>query len=342
MAEMNTYNDDIQQVFEEDLPWDKLSSTNILITGATGLIGSTLVEVLMSNPHRDYCVYASGRNLERARKRFENYLSLETFHFIEYDVMLPFQSDVQFDYIIHAASNASPNAFSRNPVEIVKANVYGVSNLIEYGIRHGMKRFLYVSSGEVYGEGDGRVISEDYSGYVDCLNPRSCYPSSKRTAETLCASYASEYGVDVAIARPCHIYGPNFTEADNRVYAQFIRNILNGEDIIMKSTGAQIRSWCYVVDCVSALLFVLLKSVSGDAYNIADPNSVLSIRQLADMLANIGGTKVVMDVPSEMEIRGYNPVSKSVFSVDKLAALGWKVSGTMNEKMMKTVRHLKK
>lgn len=339
---MNTYNDDIQQVFEEDLPWDKLSSTNILITGATGLIGSTLVEVLMSNPHRDYCVYASGRNLERARKRFENYLSLETFHFIEYDVMLPFQSDVQFDYIIHAASNASPNAFSRNPVEIVKANVYGVSNLIEYGIRHGMKRFLYVSSGEVYGEGDGRVISEDYSGYVDCLNPRSCYPSSKRTAETLCASYASEYGVDVAIARPCHIYGPNFTEADNRVYAQFIRNILNGEDIIMKSTGAQIRSWCYVVDCVSALLFVLLKSVSGDAYNIADPNSVLSIRQLADMLANIGGTKVVMDVPSEMEIRGYNPVSKSVFSVDKLAALGWKVSGTMNEKMMKTVRHLKK
>ncbi len=342
MAEIKSYRNDIQEIFNENLPWEKLSGTNILITGATGLIGSTLVEVLMSNPHRDYVVYASGRNFERARKRFENYLSLESFHFIEYDVMSPFQNDVQFDYIIHAASNASPNAFSRNPVEIVKSNIYGVSNLIEYGIKHGMKRFLYVSSGEVYGEGDGRVISEEYSGYVNCLNSRSCYPSSKRAAETLCASYASEYGVDVVIVRPCHIFGPNFTETDNRVYAQFIRNILNGEDIVMKSTGAQIRSWCYVVDCVSALLYVLLKGVSGEAYNIADPNSVLTIKQLAEMLAGIGNSKVIMDVPSDMEKKGYNPVTKSVFSVDKLQALGWKVSENMGDKMRKTVRHLKK
>jgi nucleoside-diphosphate-sugar epimerase len=342
MAEIKSYRNDIQEIFNENLPWEKLSGTNILITGATGLIGSTLVEVLMSNPHRDYGVYASGRNFERVRKRFENYLSLESFHFIEYDVMYPFHNDVQFDYIIHAASNASPNAFSRNPVEIVKANIYGVSNLIEYGIKHGMKRFLYVSSGEVYGEGDGRVISEEYSGYVNCLNSRSCYPSSKRTAETLCASYASEYGVDVVIVRPCHIYGPNFTETDNRVYAQFIRNILNGEDIVMKSTGAQIRSWCYVVDCVSALLYVLLKGVSGEAYNIADPNSVLTIRQLAEMLAGIGNSKVIMEVPFDMEKKGYNPVTKSVFSVDKLQALGWNVSENMDDKMRKTVRHLKK
>ena len=340
MVEMKTYHNDIQEIFNENIPWEKLSGTNILVTGTTGLIGSTLVEVLMSNPHRDYIVYASGRNMERARKRFENYLSMESFHFVEYDVMFPLQLDVQFDYIIHAASNASPNAFSRNPVEIIKANILGVSNLIEYGIEHGMKRFLYVSSGEVYGEGDERVISEEYSGYIDCLNPRSCYPSSKRTSETLCISYASEYNADVVIARPCHIYGPNFTESDNRVYAQFIRNILKGENIIMKSSGEQIRSWCYVVDCVSALLYILLKGMSGEAYNIADPNSVLSIRQLAEMLAKIGNTKVIMEVPSEIEKRGYNPVSRSVFSVDKLEKLGWKVSETMNEKMRKTVEYL--
>ena len=255
--------------------------------------------------------------------------------------MFPFQSDVQFDYIIHAASNASPNAFSRNPVEIVKANIYGVSNLIEYGIKHGMKRFLYVSSGEVYGEGDGRVISEEFSGYVNCLNSRSCYPSSKRTAETLCVSYASEYDVDVVIARPCHIYGPNFTETDNRVYAQFIRSILRGEDIVMKSSGEQIRSWCYVIDCVSALLFVLLKGASREAYNIADPNSVLTIRQLAELMAKIGESKIIMDVPSDTEKISFNPVSKSVFSVDKLEKLGWKVSEDINEKMRKTVEHLK-
>ena len=340
MVEMKTYRNDLQEIFNENIPWEKLSGTNILVTGATGLIGSTLVEILMSNPHRDYIVYASGRNMERARKRFVNYLSVESFHFVEYDVMFPLQLDVRFDYIIHAASNACPNVFSRNPVEIIKANILGVSNLIEYGIEHGMKRFLYVSSGEVYGEGDERIISEEYSGYVDCLNPRSCYPSSKRTSETLCISYASEYNADVVIARPCHIYGPNFTESDNRVNAQFIRNILKGENLIMKSSGEQIRSWCYVVDCISALLYILLKGVSGEAYNIADPNSVLSIRQLAEMLAKIGNTKVIMEVPSEIEKRGYNPVSRSVFSVDKLEKLGWKVSETMNEKMRKTVEYL--
>ena len=338
---MNTYRDDIQAVFHENLPWEKLSGSNILVTGATGLIGSTLVDVLMSNPHHDYAVYASGRNLERARQRFKDYLSMDSFHFVEYDVMVPLQMEVPFDYIIHAASNANPNAFSRNPVEIVKSNIYGVSNLIEYGIGHGMKRFLYVSSGEIYGQGDGRVISEEYSGYVDCLNSRSCYPSSKRTAETLCASYASEYDVDVVIARPCHVYGPNFTESDNRVYAQFIRNILNDEDIVLKSSGDQLRSWCYVTDCVSALLYVLLKGVSGEAYNIADPSSVMTIRQLAEMLASIGNKKVIMEVPSDIEKKGYNPVTKSVFSIDKLQALGWKASGNMDEKMLKTVEHLR-
>ena len=338
---MNTYHDDINHIFYESLPWEKLSGTNILITGATGLIGSTLVDVLMSNPRRDYSVYASGRNIERGQKRFEKYLSLDTFRFIRYDVMTSLQSDVQFDYIIHAASNASPNTFFKNPVEIVKANILGVSNLIEYGMGHGMKRFLYVSSGEVYGEGDGRVMTEEYSGYVDCLNPRSCYPSSKRTAETLCVSYASEYGADVVIVRPCHVYGPNFTESDNRVYAQFIRNILHEEDIVLKSKGEQVRSWCYVVDCVSALLYVLLKGASGEAYNIADPNSVLTIRQLAEMLAEIGSRKVIMDIPSDIEKSVFNPVSKSVFSVDKLERLGWKVSGNMYEKMSKTVSQVR-
>ena len=338
---MSTYHDDINLIFHERLPWGKLSGTNILVTGATGLIGSTLVDALMSNPCRDYSVYASGRNMERGQKRFEKYLSLDSFRFIRYDVMMPLQSDVQFDYIIHAASNASPNSFSNNPVEIVKANILGVSNLIEYGMGHGMKRFLYVSSGEVYGEGDGRVMTEEYSGYVDCLNPRSCYPSSKRTAETLCVSYASEYGADVVIARPCHVYGPNFTESDNRVYAQFIRNILHEEDIVLKSKGEQVRSWCYVVDCVSALLYVLLKGASGEAYNIADSNSVLTIRQLAEMLAEIGSRKVIMDIPSDIEKSVFNPVSKSVFSVDKLERLGWKVSGNMYEKMSKTVSQVR-
>ena len=250
-------------------------------------------------------------------------------------------SDVRFDYIIHAASNANPKFYATQPVEVMKANIGGVANLIEYGLHHGMKRFLYVSSGEVYGEGDGRVFTEDYSGYVDCTKPRSCYPSSKRAAETLCVSYAEEYGADVVIARPCHTYGPHFTEADNRVYAQFIRNVLKGEDIVMKSTGEQFRSWCYVVDCVSALLYILLKGENGQAYNIADAASNISIRELAETIATIGGKKVVIDVPDADEKKGFNVVSKSVFSTEKLVNIGWNPKSNMKSGLDNTIEELK-
>lgn len=334
---MISYKQDVLNVATLDLPWSKLCDCNILVTGATGLIGGCLVEVLMSRQDKDYHVYASGRNEERAKKRFEDFASDPSFHFVKYDVLEPFESNVNFDYIIHAASNASPNFFSTKPVEVIKSNIQGLSNLMEYGLNHGMKRMLYVSSGEVYGEGDGRVFTEDYSGYVNCTSPRSCYPSSKRAAETLCVSYAQEYGADVVIARPSHTYGPYFTESDNRVYAQFIRNVLRGEDIVMKSTGSQFRSWCYVVDCVSALMYILLNGENGQAYNIADDFSNISIKELAEMIAEIGGKKVVMDMPSNAEKAGYNVVSKSVFSTEKLKRLGWKLNGNFNDKLMSTI-----
>lgn len=338
MAQINSYKQDILHIFEEDLPWDKLSGANILVTGATGLIGGCLVETLMSNPNKDYLVYASGRNEERAKRRFGDFFDDKSFHFVKYDVMEPLNSGVRFDYIIHAASNASPNFFVQKPVEVIKSNIYGVTNLMEYGQRHGMKRFLYVSSGEIYGEGDGRVFKEDYSGYVNCATSRACYPSSKRAAETLCVSYASEYGTDVVIARPCHVYGPYFTEQDNRVYAQFIRNILCGGDIIMKSKGEQYRSWCYVVDCVSALLHILLKGESGEAYNIADESSNVSIRELADVVARIGDRQVTIDMPSDHEKKGYNPVKKSVYSTLKLSALNWKAKTNLESGIRKTIQ----
>jgi len=317
----------------EDLPWEKLSGTNILITGATGLIGSCLVEVLMRHPGKDYHVYATGRNEARARKRFADYVDDPYFHFFPYDVMKPLDSEISFQYIVHAASNASPNFFATKPVEVIKSNVEGLSHLMDYGLAHGLRRLLYVSSGEVYGEGDGRTFTEDYSGYVDCTQPRSCYPSSKRAAETLCAAYSAEYGVETVIARPSHTYGPYFTESDNRVYAQFIRNVMRGEDIVMKSTGSQFRSWCYVVDCVSALLFVLLKGVSGQAYNIADESSNVSIRTLAEMIAAMAGRKVVIELPSDVERAGFNVVTKSTFDTQKLRSLGWRIEGTMREKI---------
>lgn len=337
---MSLYKEDLLQIFELDLPWYKLSGTNILVTGATGLIGGCLVEALMMNPKRDYHVYASGRNEERARGRFKTFAEDPAFHFVRYDVMLPLDCDTHFEYIIHAASNANPKLYATQPVEVMKANLDGVANLMEYGMNHGMRRFLYVSSGEVYGEGDGRVFSEDYSGYVNCATPRACYPSSKRAAETLCVSYAAEYGADVVIARPCHIYGPHFTEEDNRVYAQFIRNILRNEDIVMKSTGEQFRSWCYVVDCVSGMLHILLKGKCGEAYNIADDESNISIRELAETIAEIGGRHVVIDVPNQEELKGFSIVTKSVFSTKKLKSLGWMTNNHVVSGLEKTIKEL--
>lgn len=335
-----SYKDDLARVASLPLPWDKLDGCNILITGATGLIGSCLVEILMSRKERKYNVYASGRNKERALRRFAEYRDDLSFHFVSYDVMSPLDCDINFDYIIHAASNASPNFFAEKPVEVIKSNIMGTCNLLEYGMKHSIRRFLFVSSGEVYGEGDGRVFDEEYSGYVNPAKPRSCYPSSKRAAETLCVSYGSEYGIDTVIARPSHTYGPHFTEADNRVYAQFIRNVIDGKDIIMKSTGAQFRSWCYVVDCASAILHILLKGENGVAYNIADSKSNISIRELAEMVASIGGKKVVIELPSDQEKAGYNVVTKSVFATDRLQSLGWSPISSMRENMKKTIEEV--
>lgn len=332
-----SYIDELKQIFENDLSWDMLSGKNILVTGSTGLIGGCLVDALMQNPNKDYSVCAGGRNEKLARRRFKYYFNDPKFQFLVYDVLNPLECNQTFDYIIHAASYADPKSFVERPVEIIQSNIDGVIHLMEYGLDHDMKRFLYVSSGEIYGEGNGGVLSEEYSGYVDCLKSRSCYPSSKRAAETLCISYIEEYGADAVIARPCHVYGPHFTDRDNRVYAQFIRDVLCDNDIVMKSSGMQLRSWCYVVDCVSALLYILIKGEKGHAYNVADKNSCVTIRELAEMIARIGGRRVKMVAPDDSESKGYNVVTNSVFSTTKLESLGWSVCGSMEEKLRKTI-----
>ena len=340
MAEISAYYSDILAIFKTNLPWEKLTGRKILVTGASGLIGSCIVETLLMNPLRDYVVYASGRTQSALIKRFSHFSDYPELHLFSHDVTSQLDRSEKFDYIIHAASNASPSAFSESPVEVMKSNLYGVGNLMDYGIKNSIKRFLYISSGEVYGEGDGREFTEDYSGYVDCASPRSCYPSSKRAAETLCASYKAEYGVDVVIARPCHTYGPYFTESDNRAYAQFIRNVINNEDIVMKSSGEQFRSWCYVVDCVSAILHILLKGETGEAFNIADPKSNVTIKELATIIADIGGGKVIVSQPQQKEKNGYNPVAKSIFSINKLESLGWRPMTSLRDGLNHTVKEL--
>lgn len=335
---MASYKDDILAVTEDvNLPWQMLQDRNIMVTGATGLIGSCLVDILMHKEISGCNIYAFGRNEVRAKERFAAYWECPNFHFVKADVVKPLEYDITFHYIVHAASNASPNFFVNNPVDVMLSNLEGVNHLMKYGLSHSLERFLFVSSGEVYGEGDGREFTEDYSGKVDSMSPRSCYPSSKRAAETLCASYAAQYGVHASVARLSHTYGPNFTESDNRVYAQFIRNVLNGEDIVLKSKGEAFRSWCYVVDSAKALLYILLKGESGMAYNVADATSNISIKDLAEMVAHIAGRKVIFQLPDEEAKKQQTFITKAVFNTQRLESLGWTVSGEMSDKMKATI-----
>lgn len=333
MAEVNPYLEDIRKGLE-GLDLSGLQDKQILVTGATGLIGGCLVDMLIQSAC--HCkVFAMGRNEERARKRFADYWSLDSFGFIRGDVTNPLSCDYTFDYIIHAASNASPNFFREKPVEVIKSNIIGVDNLMAYGISHQMKRMLFVSSGEIYGEGHGGEFKETDSGYVDCATPRACYPSSKRAAETLCVAYAAEYDADVVIARLCHTFGPYFTESDNRVYAQFIRNLLEGKDIVMKSRGEQYRSWLYVVDAALALLTILLKGAKGEAYNVADEQSNITIRELAELLASAEKRKVIFDID---EANGNTtPITRATFSTEKLAQLGWQPRTAIAEGLAHTL-----
>ena len=328
MAKISLYHQDLAKVANL-LP---TLCGNILVTGSTGLIGGCLVDLLM---HYSQCnVYALGRNNQRASKRFNEYRENNRFHFLQHDICAPLDLDIDFDYIIHAASNASPNFFQQQPVEVMRSNMEGLCHLVEYGIHHNMRRMVYVSSGEVYGECSDSVFTETSSGYIDILSPRSCYPSSKRAAETLCTSYCQEYGCEIVIARPCHTYGPFFTESDNRVYAQFIRNVLRGENIVMKSLGQQYRSWIYVVDCAAAILLLLERGHSGEAYNIANEESNITIRQLAEKTAAIADRKVIIDACEEGNT---TPISHAVFSTQKLESLGWHPLFTIEEGLRHTI-----
>lgn len=325
---------------------EQLNGSNILITGASGMIGSFLVDALLYCNELLSCninIYAMGRNKISLEKRFKSYSNNPFFHILEHDVTLPISYNVMFDYIIHAASNAYPQAFSTDPIGTIMANVWGVYNLLEYSKQKGIDRFLFISSGEVYGQGSNEIdgFDEVYSGYIDNLSVRSCYPNSKRTAETLCVSYMQQYNIDTIIARPCHTYGPTATLNDNRASSQFINDVINDNDIIMKTQGMQLRSYCYISDCVSGILTILINGKSGNAYNIANKESNITIRQLAETIASIAGKKVIYDLTNEADKLGYNPVTKSVLKADKLENLGWSAKYDIRRGINRTIEILK-
>lgn len=317
------YLQDLQRTCAGIPALERLSGSRILITGAGGLICSALVDLLLS-ARLDITVVAAGRDPEKLKKRFAHWTG-EKLQLLSYDALHPLQTQQDFDYLIHGASPAHPGAYAAEPVQTMQANFVGMLNILEYARQHRAKRVLYVSSSEVYGKKEGaQPYRQEEYGFVDILNPRACYPSAKRAAETLCAAFTAQYGLDTVIVRPGHVYGPTATGTDSRASSQFPRDAKAGKDIVMKSAGSQLRSYCYVLDCVSAMVTVLLKGETGKAYNISNRDSVVTIREMAEAFAVAAGVRVVFDTPTDAEKKSYNLMDNSALDATELEKLGWK------------------
>lgn len=342
------YLSDVKAVAEMELPWDKLVNSSMLISGASGMIGSFLIDVIMyRNMHTSMnCkVYALGRNEEKAKQRFDYSWDTDTFEFISCDINKPlFRDDIKnVDYVLHLASNTHPVAYASDPIGTITTNILGAQNMLDFAVEHNATRFAFASSNEIYGEnrGDVEKFDESYCGYIDCNTLRAGYPESKRCGEALCQAYMRQKGLDIVIPRLTRTYGPTMLMSDTKALSQFILKAINGEDIVLKSAGTQYYSYTYVADAVSGLLTVILKGESGEAYNIADDASDIMLKDLAQIIAEQAGTKVVFELPDELESAGYSKATKARLESEKLQKIEWNANYDIKRGVGRTVNILK-
>ncbi len=328
MIENAKYAEDVRRTAELNLPWENLRDSSILITGAAGMIGSFLIDVLMEKnaglaPLHCH-VLALGRSPERMKKRFERYWGSPDFEFVPGNVNDPILAP-RADYVFHAASNTHPVAYATDPIGTITSNIIGTFNLLEYAADCGAKRFVFASSNEIYGEnrGDTEFFDESYCGYIDCNTLRAGYPEGKRCGEALCQAYIRQKGLDCVIARFTRSYGPSVKPDDTKAISQFIHKGVQGEDVVLKSAGTQYYSYSYVSDTVSGLLYILLLGKTGEAYNVADERSDITLKDLAAIIAEHAGTKVVFELPDAVESAGYSRATKARLDGSKLKKLGW-------------------
>ena len=330
LYENKTYLSDVKIVSEMDLPWEKLQNTSIIISGASGLVGSFLIDVIMmrnSMHHLNCKVLALGRNEEPARERFAYCWDDNNFVFISHDInnILEIDGLKTVDYVVHLASNTHPIVYSTEPISTITTNVIGTRNMLDFAVAHNSQRVLFASSNEIYGEnrGDVEKFDEDYCGYIDCNTLRAGYSESKRCGEALCQAYRTQKDLDIVIPRLTRTYGPTMRMSDSKAISQFILKAINGENIVLKSEGNQFYSFTYVADAVSGLLTVLLMGENGQAYNIADDSSDIRLKDLAKLIAGIAGTEVVFELPNEIERAGYSTATKARLESTKIKELGW-------------------
>lgn len=342
---MNNYvlEEDVRQFAGYFELWNQLKGKSFLITGATGLIGSIMIKCLLElnrQRHLDIKILALVRSLEKASLIFGQ--NNDNLQFLQIDLKEINANSIgkEVDYVIHLASPTVGRFMEENPVETLDLAYRSTYALLSFAKQTDVKSLVYVSSLEYYGQVlDDRLITEDEQGYVDPMSNRSSYPMGKRAAEYLCYAFSKEYGTPAKVARLTQTFGAGISDNDNRVFAQFARSIIKGEDIVLHTTGESAKPYCYTVDCISAILYILLKGQNGESYNVANPDTYISIRDLAEFLKQHFNPKI--DVRVELiGNMGYAPVTKLRLSAHKLMDLGWQPRHDLKQMFEKLISYV--
>lgn len=333
--------EDLQYIANYDLPYEKLKGKTVLVTGATGLIGVSLVRALLAIGNIK--VIAVVRNQEKAKNIYGSLIG-QSLQLYVADIRDELKIEDSIEYIFHCASVTTSKIMIDKPVETLMISVDGTKNILELARKKKCVSVVYVSSMEVYGAfNDSREIRENDLGYIDHLKVRSNYPESKRLCENMCIAYGSEYGVPVKIARLAQTFGAGILPGENRVFAQFARSAINGEDIILHTKGKSEGNYCYTRDCVTGLLTILLKGENGEAYNVCNPATHITIAGMAIMVAEKiadGKIKVIFDIPKDNKF-GYAADTKMKLNSDKLQALDWRPQVGLEEAYRKMIDYMR-
>lgn len=320
--------EDLSNILATALPWEDLYGRHILVTGASGFIGGHMVEALAwlnrSRPKANLRIHALARDMEKLRLRLPWLDIPGEINPLIQDVTQPLIQMAPIDFIIHAASPASPRDYLKRPVDTIRANTDGTRQLLE--LAHEKRAsLLFLSSGAVYGENTLKIdaIKETDFGSEDPLEPRACYSESKRLAETLCRAYYTQYGVDARIARVSHCYGPGMRLDDGRAIADLLANVLADSDILLDSDGSGSRPFCYVSDTVSGLFHILLKGRGGEAYNVGETQETSILELARKIIASANKTGHLMVKPRALESHSPAARSSGHFDISKVRALGW-------------------